>query len=299
MSVAHRLSAVMCLACFLGACGDPASTCVRSADCASNVCRADGTCAPIASTDGPVAEPDGSVTDAPMGCVPNLDNVITAAESQFMLPRDIPFATATNEDVDTRGEVQNNGQRAWDFSAALPSDEAQTWSFVSPDGAWWQPEFPDATYAGPLSGESSLSGVFRVTESAVSLLGVVSPTGGLTRTEVHYDPPIDVLRYPLSASSAWTQTASITGVVNGIISVYEEAYDVRVDALGTVATPYGTFPALRVAVDLTKTIGLVNTTTKSFVFVTECFGSVATVVSQANETQAEFSAAAEVRRLAP
>jgi hypothetical protein len=33
--------------------------------------------------------------------------------------------------------------------------------------------------------------------------------------------------------------------------------------------------------------------------VTECFGSVATVVSQTNELGAEFTDAAEVRRLSP
>jgi hypothetical protein len=43
----------------------------------------------------------------------------------------------------------------------------------------------------------------------------------------------------------------------------------------------------------------VPTSTRQYVFVTECFGSVATVVSQPNETEIEFEDAAEVRRLSP
>ena len=56
---------------------------------------------------------------------------------------------------------------------------------------------------------------------------------------------------------------------------------------------------LRVSVTLTRTLGLVTTVTRSFIFVTECFGTVANMVSQSNEAGSEWTDAAEVRRLSP
>jgi hypothetical protein len=38
---------------------------------------------------------------------------------------------------------------------------------------------------------------------------------------------------------------------------------------------------------------------RSFLFVAECFGTVATITSQDNETNEQFDQASEVRRLAP
>ena len=48
---------------------------------------------------------------------------------------------------------------------------------------------------------------------------------------------------------------------------------------------------------LTRDVGVLRTTTRQFLFVAECFGTVATVISQENETEIEFSRAAELRRL--
>ena len=56
---------------------------------------------------------------------------------------------------------------------------------------------------------------------------------------------------------------------------------------------------LRVAIDFTQTVGAVVTTHKTFAFVSECYGTVATITSENYETKAEFTSAAEVWRLAP
>ena len=65
---------------------------------------------------------------------------------------------------------------------------------------------------------------------------------------------------------------------------------------GTAGT---TFEVLRVRTELERTVGLLTTTVRTFAFVSECFGTVATVTSEDDEDQVEFSRAAEVRRLAP
>jgi hypothetical protein len=55
---------------------------------------------------------------------------------------------------------------------------------------------------------------------------------------------------------------------------------------------------VRVAVDFTQNAGVI-TTHKTYAFVAECYGTVATITSENYETSADFTKAAEVWRLAP
>ncbi|MEO7094268.1 MAG: hypothetical protein ABI175_13515, partial [Polyangiales bacterium] len=80
---------------------------------------------------------------------------------------------------------------------------------------------------------------------------------------------------------------------------YTESYDVKVDAKGKVVTPFGEFSVLRLRTVLTRTVGALPTVTRTYGFVAECFGTVATITSNSNEASAEFTTAAEIRRLAP
>ena len=164
----------------------------------------------------------------------------------------------------------------------------------------WRSSFPTATYAVTLAQGSDLLGVFAVDANAVTLLGVVSPDAGTFRTELKYDPPAKILALPFGAGTTWLTTSTISGTAQGAITAYTEKYDSRVDQVGTMKTPYGDFPVVRVATDLTRTAGLATLLTKrTFAWSAECFGSVATVSSQDFETSAEFNDPAEVRRLAP
>jgi len=56
---------------------------------------------------------------------------------------------------------------------------------------------------------------------------------------------------------------------------------------------------IRVSTGLDRTVGLLVTKTRSHAFVSECFGTVATVVSAPGETATEFVSATEIRRLSP
>ena len=51
--------------------------------------------------------------------------------------------------------------------------------------------------------------------------------------------------------------------------------------------------------DLTRTVGALITTRRTFGFVSECYGTVATIVSKDYEAGAEFTTAAELWRLTP
>ena len=142
--------------------------------------------------------------------------------------------------------------------------------------------------------------MFHVDASAVTLLGVVSPAGGTFATKLTYTPPAKILALPVSVGGTWTTTSAVSGTAQGVFAAYDEKYASRVDQIGTMKTPYGDFPVVRIATDLTRTSGVVTLTTqRTFAWVAECFGSVATVTSKALEASAEFSDPAEIRRLAP
>jgi hypothetical protein len=283
--------------CAAAACGGgDGDRCTRDDECASGFCRADGTCAPSGDA-GDVA--DASAADGtPSICTPDHDGMITRAEVPMAAGLGATFRIAEDATVSTAGTQMPSGMRRWDLGAALAGDADVDVVLASPAGAWWEAEFPSATYATELSAASDLLGVFALDDTRLRLLGVVSPAAGPTRTEVHYDPPVDLLQIPLATSASWSTTSTVTGQVNGVPGAYTEDYDHAVDAVGTLVTPYGEFPVVRIAVDFTQTTGVI-VTRRSFAFVAECFGTVATIVSQDYESNSEFTDAAEVRRLAP
>ncbi|MEQ9322300.1 MAG: hypothetical protein RIF41_24250, partial [Polyangiaceae bacterium] len=173
-----------------------------------------------------------------------------------------------------------------DFTAALPGDHGLVVSTIDLAGTWYESSFLGATYAARLS-------------DAEELRGVVSPSDGITRTELVYDPPVTVLDFPVSEGKTWNSATTITGLAQGVAVFYTEDYAFEVDARGQALTPYGEIEVLRVHSELVRTIGALVTTVQSHSFVAECFGSVATVVSEDQEFEKEFTDAAEVRRLAP
>src|SRR5258706_6134160 len=152
-------------------------------------------------------------------------------------------------------------------------------------GAWYAPDFMTATYSSRLSDAATQLGVFQVSGDALLLQGVVSPDDGGTRTELTYDPPAKVLSFPISLSSTWTSDSSITGTGMGVPVLYSERYESQVDAQGELVTPFGSFAVLRIQVLLTRTVGFAVTTVRSFIYVTECFGVVATITSQPWESE--------------
>ncbi len=261
---------------------------------------ADGTCGPAEIDGGGSSDGAAPGSDAPAaGCTPNHDGTITANELPLVAGRSATFRIATNVTVDTTGTVNSDGSRSWDLSMQLSGDADQTLTLASPSGAWWASDFANATYSTTLSSSSDLVGVFQVTASEVELLGVVSPDQG-SGTELTYDPPAKILAIPFKAGDTWNSSSTVSGTASGVISAYTEKYTSTVDQVGTMTTPYGMFPVLRVATDLTRTEGAATlTTNRTFSWNAECFGAVATITSQDFETKAEFTNAAEVERIAP
>jgi hypothetical protein len=276
--------------------------CAAHAECASGLCRPDGTCAPDHEDGGPgdgAPAADAGVDGPAAPCAPDHDGSITRAEFPLGPGLGATFRIATDADVDLVGTPIAGGGRRWDLSGTLAGDRDAEVATLPVDGAWWAPAFPAATHAARLADGEELLGVFRATDAALLLLGVVSPEGGFARTELAYDPPVTVLSFPLAPGKTWSTDAGVSGLALGWAAAYRELYESEVDAAGELVTPFGAFPVLRVRVRLARTVGIQTTTVRTFAFAAECFGGVATVVSGENEPAVEFTRAAEARRLAP
>lgn len=279
-------------------------SCRVAADCASGLCSADGRCEPV--LDGAVSV--GGAAPLPSGaggggqCSSNGDAVLERAEVVLAPGLSATFRIARNVTIDTQGEALDDGRFAWDFSKALPGDEDELIETSTLGGAWYQAEFPGASYAVPLGSDALLGdvvGVFEVREDALLLRGVASVSTGPTETRVTHSPGARVLEFPLAVGGSWTSTSQVTGKALGLPTLYSETYDSQVDKSGTLVTPFGAFEVLRVKTTLTRVVGAIPTVTRSFAFVSACYGAVATVTSKPGELSVEFKSAAEVRRIAP
>lgn len=290
------------LLCSMAACGGGGgTTCTTDDQCPSHFCKADGTCGPASVVDAAGSGSGDASIDAPSGvCVPNHDGKIERGELPMAPGVMATFRIATNATWNTAGHSNNDGSRTWDLTGQLANDADTPVTLGAPSGAWWAADYPGATYSAVLASGSDLQGVFKLDATGLVLLGVVSPSGGATKTELMYDPPAKILAVPFQAGDTWTSTSTVTGYLNGGFGgSYTEQYDSSVDQVGTMTTPYGMFPVLRVATNLTRTSGFTTLLTKrSFSWAAECFGTVASVAGQDNATATEFSDDAEVRRLA-
>ncbi len=331
MSYRALLPLMLLLLPSLGGCA--ASTpggCKVGADCASGVCNVDGTCGgagnstaasgstgaggsgagghesttsatSTTSSSSATTGAGGSGGSAGPCSPPNNDGTITQDELPVTVGLHESFSAAASVPVDTLGKVGLGGEHVWDLSAAISGQADEKVETLPIAGQWFAASFPGATYASRLSSTADLLGVFEVASGALLLRGVASPADGAQATNLAYGTPVKVLVFPIKEGGSWSTLSAVTGKVQGITvgGIYNEQYDSKVDAHGTMKTPFATFPVLRLRVDRVSFLNGVTTTSHRFVFVTECFGTVATMVSKDYEMADEFTTAAEVSRLAP
>jgi hypothetical protein len=232
-------------------------------------------------------------------CAPNHDGTISKSEVPLAPGLKATFLTTQNVSFDTTGQKQGDGSRKWDFTGKLNGDHLALVVTQSIAGAWYASKYPGASYASKLTDSQDLLGVFEITDTALLLRGVVSPNPGPTQTQLVYDPPAIVLAFPITAGKKWSSVSTVSGFAGGVAAYYTENYQQEVDAHGSSATPFGSFDVLRVRAMLVRTVGVAVTTTLTHLHVAECFGPVATLVSQPAQPGPEFNAVAEIRRLSP
>src|SRR5580700_9691407 len=292
-----RLPLLLFAAALSGCSTYEAPGCLVGSDCASGVCDADGTCAASTGTSGSTGSATGTSSGGTGGstCTPTHDGSITLDEVPLHAGLQANFRVADNVTVDTAGTMNADGSRAWDLSMMLSGDHDQAVDTLPVSGQWFAGQFTAGQYAALLSYQSATTlepdmlGVFQVQGQQLLLLGIASPTNTPLETELANTPGATILSFPLTQGAMWSSNVSVAGVYDDTFTTYTDSYASQVDAHGTLATPFGSFPVLRVATVLTRSVLSVTAfTQRTFAFVAECFGTVATVTSQEDETTAEF-----------
>jgi len=232
-------------------------------------------------------------------CFPNHDGMITRQELRFQVGASATYvvnADTTTATVDLVGWT-DAGVRHWDFSAPTADDRRIIDELLDVSMRWFASEFPGATYATVLDPSEGILAVYRLTDDALLLVGMASEEEGKVR--LGYDPPVEIVRFPVTEGDGWRVESTVSGTYNWLPTTAAATYVVSVDAVGVLQVPAGTFDVTRIRVDLSQSVpftifGMENIT---YTFLSECYGVIARVRSTDGEESAEFSEAAEYRRL--
>ncbi|MFH1438191.1 MAG: hypothetical protein ABIJ56_20950 [Pseudomonadota bacterium] len=128
-------------------------------------------------------------------------------------------------------------------------------------------------------------------------MGMASEEEG--RVRLVYDPPVEIVRFPIRKGDTWLVESDVSGVNNWIPATATAEYNVHVDATGIVHVPAGEFNVTRIRIDLDQSVpftifGMSNI---GYTFIAECYGVIARIRSTDGEEEPNFTQAAEYRRL--
>jgi hypothetical protein len=310
-----RQSALIVLSLLAAACASEEKTaCTRDTDCPAGYACADGRCLPEvdtgqiqqdsappdAGTDQHFVYPDGTGPDG--GCVPNLDDKVQF-EEMTIAPIGVAASVIESEEVEVDlAGTDVGGTIHWDLTtvAGKPGTIA-----VEAVPAWAAQDFPADAYATELmSGyglffKADLLGVFQKKPSALQLIGLVSKKE--SHTNVVYDTALEMPRFPTGLGDHYTTTNVGTGYSTGYTEynlpwVYDESYTIDVLTRGKLKLIDGlTLDALLVRVTHEVSCGVTLATNVAFMFVAECYGTVARII--ADEDPGDELTAVKVERM--
>jgi hypothetical protein len=199
--------------------------------------------------------------------------------------------------VSPGGSPDGAGGYTWDFTSE--AGQVFSLSMATVVGAWFESSFVDAHYAAAMAPGDDTLGVYRATDDAIWLLGYASPDA--ERTLAVYDPPVPLIRFPVSVGQSWVVQAEIKNAVfDGLPFASTDTWRLSVDRRGTVVLPYLSLEnSLRLKVELVQSLPGGQTLHRfQYLYLHECWGELARVVSEVGELSPEFTSAAEFRRLA-
>lgn len=242
----------------------------------------------------------GKLPDLAPSCVANNDGEIAASElTQLRVGASARYLVnpqGTTVMVDPIGKATASGPE-WDLTST--AGDVVELNLIDVSTAWFAASFPGASYATVTDLGSRTLGIFRVTDTAIEILGYASEAPN--QTLLVYDRPIISLKLPVRVGDGWISTGRVVnGKLNGQPFASTDTYRVSVDAKGTAQLPYLTLDnTLRIQVQLTQTLpgGLPITRIQQLLF-HECAGEIGRMSSPPGETNPSFTTAAEFRRLA-
>lgn len=232
--------------------------------------------------------PDGG--DSPAStCFPNLDNTLERSEMptqlgrvEYLLARDVTVDLAGN-DLDLRSEFP--GQQKLGFQAS------ELGNF------WFADEFPVGSIVVSLGADGESLGILRSNNEGIQLVGIASVDPN--HTLLHYQSPIDLYRFPMRVGQSFTTQSAVTGTLAAVPYNGSDRYEVSVGDITSVDLPHLRFTHnFRVHTKVTSDSGSAGVVLvhQQLSLISECFGEIARVVSQDNESDPNFSQAAELWR---
>lgn len=239
----------------------------------------------------------------PLQCLPNLDGRIDADEMPVAIELAANYFLRSNTSVDLAGQAAADGL-LWSYPDETADDARVSFTATEVIDQWYAETFPNATFALATDATGDLMGVYRKDQAGLWLLGLAStePNPPAGKTLYRYESPVALFRFPIQDGDRYTEVGVISGgMVNGLPYTGTDTYEIVVDGSGELVLPYVSFsPALRVYtfVRSEPTAGGVATSHRQVSFLFECFGEVARATSQPDETDPNFTNAAELRRFA-
>lgn len=237
--------------------------------------------------------PQPELPPALPSCVPDRDGAITADELPVALGATVTYYVGTNRTIAQQGT-------SWDFSAEDASDEVVALGPVALKDQWYAGSFPAGQFVVDAGG--GLAGIYHQDDQALWLDGTASHDGAMaSRTLVVYPQPIAALRFPAVAGDMYAARATLAGAtINGLPFNGSDDVTVSIVGEGLLAVPYVEFsPVLRVTVGVVRTpTAGPSTSRRTTLFLFECFGEIARAESRPDETSADFTFAAYLRRYA-
>lgn len=285
-------------------CSDPTAQCTVAADCPSGQTCSDGHCLPVFKTDGSPTPteggPDGAAADQgedkyvwpDLGpgdgalCPANQNGKVEREELVITVPASVTYVLGTEITVDLAG-TSSGGQTVWDLTAAATDDHPQPLKLDAVP-SWAAASFPNTpgnvTYTMLMDTELDAYGVFTVSDTQMLLLGMIS--GQQDKGELSYSTPIEMLHFPVQAGDSYTSKALATG--HWVLSFCPtcwlctecplnnwDSYEVAVVGTGKLKLPSLTLDVVLVRTTVTQNWW---STTTVFMFMAECYGTVARVI---------------------
>lgn len=255
-------------------------------------------CAPaLPLSDGGYDADSGTIS-----CLPDLNGSIVASQLQPTLGVPANFLISPQGPVDLVGSVNAQGQQLWDWSTPNQSDQLVAITATALTGKWYADSFPNGQYVVPFDAADTIEDIYRTTDTGVELYGLASaqqhPSKG--ETLLVYGAPVSLYEFPITPGLNWTATGTESNaMLNGLPYNGTDTYAVAIDGSGILALPDLTFTqVIRVRTTTTVTPAAGETvTTRQVSFFSQCFGEVARATSLPNESNENFTTAAEIRRL--
>ncbi len=241
-------------------------------------------------------------------CDGDNDGAIDQHELEVLTGLSVPYlANAAGESASVTPQgSEADGGTTWDFTQG-PDTLLAEFDVGAPQDQWFSEHFPQAQWTAPLfAHQLDLLGVFDQSDDSYRLLGLVSrqEEPESERTLVVYDEPVEVYRFPLQLGSSWSVESEFRdALIAGVPNSGEESYLFEVDAIGTLLLEGWSFDnTLRLRIEVQQSFAVSTgdnpVTSLRYVYLRECFGELARIVSLTGETEAEFGEASEFRRLA-